>query len=307
MGWNTPTVTQKRPSVYEQLIPTLLNFAAQTGLMKMRQNWAGDQAETAADRALETEKRGVTGAWIEKGRELSPDWMNEGPNSGLGQEMGYTKEDRYGRKWKPSPTKIEPLLVDGKHVNKNLFWSTYDGKRTMVNVSPGWTGPFVATEGDGSGVEAGASYQKSPEGKIDVFSTPEKTLKRRGEEKTQDAKIQGDKEIRVAKEKSKLPPSAPKPTYRVVGSDIYRLDGEKSTLIQEGSTEQRAVSNAMHDPNWMFADEIEQSEMIDKHRRFLGKSKLPPKDYGASEHPEGTTATKGDITIITKNGKWVKQ
>lgn len=68
-------------------------------------------------------------------------------------------------------------------------------------------------------------------------------------------------------------------TYKTLGGNIYKLQGDKSSLVQKGSIEERSVMNAMREPDWQYADEIEQLNMIDKHKRFLtGKPKPSAKD-----------------------------
>lgn len=99
--------------------------------------------------------------------------------------------------------------------------------------------------------------------------------------------------------------------YRELGGDIYGLQAGEATLVKKGDINTRAVTNAMKDPNWRFADEAEQAQLIEKHKRFvtgITKKKTAPKGYGKSEHPEGTTAkNKQGVKIITKNGMWVAQ
>ena len=96
--------------------------------------------------------------------------------------------------------------------------------------------------------------------------------------------------------------TAKKPEYRTLGGDIYKLEGGKSTIVQKGSTEQRAVTNAMHDPNWQFADEIEQEKLIQKHSRFLsGKAKPPPNPQ------EGAYKTADDVKAAFSAGTIKKE
>ena len=64
-------------------------------------------------------------------------------------------------------------------------------------------------------------------------------------------------------------PGPDKPTYRVMGGNIYKIEDGKSSILQKGSIDEKAVTNAMHDPEWEFADEITQAELIQKHTRFL--------------------------------------
>lgn len=313
MGWNQPIVMPQQPTFWDRLMPTLLSFGAQAGLMKMGQSWQAGQAEAAAGRALEAKEKDFQIKQFEKDFTRAPDWMTSGPEP-IAKDMGFTQVGPYGGHYKPSVPKITPLMYEGKPL-KNQFLLTSRGEERVINVTPGHTGPFVAQEGNQYGLPVGASFTVDKDNKPFVYFTPEKTLKRLGAEAkvkaeggrksltrlTQEAEIS-------AKAKAKFPPSAPKTTYRTLGSNIYKIEDGESTLIQKGSREERAVTNAMHDPDWIFADEVMQSELIEKHKRFLtGKTKFS-KGYGTSEHPEGTTATNAEgIKIITKDGKWVKQ
>lgn len=55
-SWNRPTVIPRQPSFLEQITPSLLNFGAQLGLMKMGQNWQTKQTAAAAVRAGKIEE-----------------------------------------------------------------------------------------------------------------------------------------------------------------------------------------------------------------------------------------------------------
>jgi len=92
-----------------------------------------------------------------------------------------------------------------------------------------------------------------------------------------------------------------KPTYRTLGGNIYKIENGKSTKIQSGSIEEKAVVNAMHDPQWQFAEEVEQLELIQKHTRFLkgetkGK-KQPPPEQGGYKTADDVKAAYSEGTI----------
>lgn len=108
-----------------------------------------------------------------------------------------------------------------------------------------------------------------------------------------------------------IQPKKATPTYRTLGGNIYHLQNGESKLVQKGSVDERAITNAMKDCDWELADEAQQAQLIEKHKRFItGKTKTTKskaKDYGASNQPEGTIAKnpKTQETIVTKGGRWV--
>ncbi len=214
MGWNQPIVTQRRPSVYEQLIPTLLNFAAQTGLMKMSQNWRGGQAEVAADRALAAEQRGLETDLFKKGWEKAPDYLSEGPTSGLAKDMGFNRTTPYGGSWKRPDPKVSPLMgKDGKHVG-GQYMVEYDGKTTLINIPKGMVGPITAGEDDKYGYPVGTTYAVDLEtDKTVVYNKPKeyKPLSQIKEETQAKSDISLKRQKDLAAHKATLPPSAPRP------------------------------------------------------------------------------------------------
>ena len=66
-----------------------------------------------------------------------------------------------------------------------------------------------------------------------------------------------------------------KPTYKILGGNIYGIEDSKATLIKKGSIDERAVTNAMKDADWQFADEAEQAQLIEKHKRFITGTAKP--------------------------------
>lgn len=76
------------------------------------------------------------------------------------------------------------------------------------------------------------------------------------------------------KTKERVTPKKATPTYRTLGGNIYHLQNGKSELVQKGSIDERAMTNAMKDASWQWADEAEQAQLIEKHKRFItGKTK----------------------------------
>ena len=57
--------------------------------------------------------------------------------------------------------------------------------------------------------------------------------------------------------------------FKTLGGNIYKITGDKSTVVQEGSLEARAIYNAMREPQWGFIGEAEQFKLVDKHKKFL--------------------------------------
>jgi len=75
-------------------------------------------------------------------------------------------------------------------------------------------------------------------------------------------------------------------TYKTLGSNIYKIEGGKSSMIQKGSDEEKAVTRAMRDDSWRYATEPERLELIEQQKRFItGKPK----------------AETGEIDAETKN------
>ena len=84
-----------------------------------------------------------------------------------------------------------------------------------------------------------------------------------------------------------------KTVYRSLEGNIYKITGDKSTVVQEGSLEARAIYNAMREPQWGFIGEAEQFKLVDKHKKFLtGKftETKKPGDAGGKILPR----TKGE-------------
>lgn len=77
-----------------------------------------------------------------------------------------------------------------------------------------------------------------------------------------------------------------KTTYKKFGNELIKIgkDG-KLEVIRTMSIEGRAVTNAMADPEWHWANETEQAKLIEKHKRFLiGETKVSPlKQYKNAE------------------------
>lgn len=71
--------------------------------------------------------------------------------------------------------------------------------------------------------------------------------------------------------KGKTAPSG-RPHYVKFNNRLLAIypDGTKK-VVEEGSLEQRAIFNAMRDPNWALAagDELEQAKIIERHKRLL--------------------------------------
>lgn len=65
-----------------------------------------------------------------------------------------------------------------------------------------------------------------------------------------------------------------KVTYRNLEGNIYKLEGNKSVLVQAGSMEAKAIYNAMREPQWAYLGPAEQLSLVQKHMGFL-KGMLP--------------------------------
>lgn len=102
-----------------------------------------------------------------------------------------------------------------------------------------------------------------------------------------------------------------KPTYKIIGGNLYYVKGKKVTQIYKGSDRDKAYSRAMKDPNWQWADEVDKSDIIEMHLRLIKdekKSKPPKKKgFGAAGQPEGTIIInkKTGERLISRGGKWV--
>lgn len=97
------------------------------------------------------------------------------------------------------------------------------------------------------------------------------------------------------------------PTYRVFNNQLLGIAGGKLKVIAKGDTYQLALSSAMKDPAWQWADEAEQAELINKHMRFQkGETKPTPKemtdeDISALLQQNGYEATPDNIATFRKN------
>jgi hypothetical protein len=88
-----------------------------------------------------------------------------------------------------------------------------------------------------------------------------------------------------------------KTVYRSLEGNIYKITGDKSTVVQEGSLEARAIYNAMREPQWSFIGEAEQFKLVDKHKKFLTGKFMKTKKPGD---------TSGEILPRTK-GETISQ
>jgi hypothetical protein len=72
-------------------------------------------------------------------------------------------------------------------------------------------------------------------------------------------------------------PEQTKPELKVFNNKLMAVTpGQKPQVVAEGDSYQFALSAAMKDPAWQWADEMEQAELIQKHLRFRS-GEAPPK------------------------------
>lgn len=58
-------------------------------------------------------------------------------------------------------------------------------------------------------------------------------------------------------------------TFKTLGGNIYKITGDKSTMIQKGSMEAKAIYNAMREPQWPYIGPADQFALYEKHKGFL--------------------------------------
>lgn len=133
----------------------------------------------------------------------------------------------------------------------------------------------------------------------------EKTL---GALKQKQAAIQGQiASLMTAEDKIKYAADQLKPTYKVFNNKLLEITPAGTKIMLEGDKYQLALSSAMKDPAWQWADEAEQAELITKHMGFQkGETKTAPKEMTDEAISRilkdgGYAATPENIATFRKN------